>query len=149
MHRGIFVRIGACAAALCLSAAAWALEFRSVAEPAILYDAPSKQAKPLYVIARYTPVEVVVSVEGWVKVRDASGDIAWIEKRQLSDKRMLIVSAPVGDVRRQPESGAPIAFECDKDVVLELLEAGPPGWAKVRHQDGQTGFVSVAQVWGL
>lgn len=149
MQRCSLLRIGAVAAALVLPAAAWALEFRSVAEPAVLYDAPSKQAKRLYAIARYTPVEVVVSVEGWVKVRDASGDIAWIERRQLSDKRMLIVSAAKGEVRRQAEEGAPLAFECDKDVVLELVEAAPPGWAKVKHRDGQTGFVRVTQVWGL
>ncbi len=82
-------------------------------------------------------------------MRDLSGDIAWIERRQLSDKRMLIVSAAKGEVRRQAEEGAPLAFECDKDVVLELVEAAPPGWAKVKHRDGQTGFVRVTQVWGL
>lgn len=142
-------RIGASLVALCLSLPAWALEFRSVADAAILYDAPSRQAKRLYVVARHTPVEVVVSVEGWSKVRDAAGDIAWIEKRLLSEQRTLIVTAARGDIRTQPEEKASLAFESDRDVVLELIEAGPPGWAKVRHRDGQTGFVRVNQVWGL
>jgi SH3-like domain-containing protein len=142
-------RTGAFLVALCASLPAWALEFRSVADAAILYDAPSRQARRLYVVARQTPVEVVVSVEGWSKVRDAAGDIAWIEKRQLSEQRMLIVTAARGEIRTQPEEKAALAFESDRDVVLELVEPGPPGWAKVRHRDGQTGFVRVNQVWGL
>ena len=134
---------------MALPGAAWALEFRSLAEPAVMYDAPSKRASPLFVVARYTPVELIVTVEGWAKVRDPGGDIAWVEKRDLSEKRMLIVTASRGEVRRQPEDGAPLAFECEKDVVLELVDNAPPGWAKVRHRDGQTGYMRVSQVWGL
>lgn len=143
------LRAGVLVLALTLPGASWGLEFRSVADAAVLYDAPSRQAKRLFVIARHTPVEVVVTVEGWTKVRDAAGDIAWIEKRLLADQRMLIVTALRGEVRRQPDESAPLMFESDKDVVLELVEAAPPGWAKVRHRDGQTGFVHVTQVWGL
>jgi SH3-like domain-containing protein len=137
-------------AALLAAAPAWALEFRSVAEAgSVMYDAPSQKAKPIFLVARGTPVEVVVSLEGWIKVRDAAGDIAWIEKRTLADKRMLIVTARSAEVRSQADAGAPLVFEADKDVVLELVEAGPPGWARVRHRDGQSGFVRVNQVWGL
>lgn len=133
-----------------LAAPAWALEYRSVSEAgAVMYDAPSQKARPVFVAARGTPVEVVVSLEGWTKVRDAAGDIAWIEKRVLDDRRMLIVTERVAEVRSLAEAGAPLVFEADKDVLLELVEAGPPGWARVRHRDGQSGFVRVNQVWGL
>ena len=133
-----------------LAAPAWALEFRSVAEAgAVLFDAPSQKAKPLFVISRGTPVEVVVSLEGWIKVRDAAGDLAWIEKKALAEKRMLIVTARSAEVRAQAEAGAALVFEADKDVLLEFVEAGPLGWARVRHRDGQSGFVRANQVWGL
>lgn len=127
---------------------AHALEYRSLAEPAILYDAPSKQGKPLFVIARYTPVEVVVSVEGWTKVRDAGGAIAWVERRALTDRRTLIATTRA-QAREQPAPEAPVVFEAEKDVVLELADSGPAGWVKVRHREGQVGFVRVNQVWGL
>ena len=40
------------------SLAAQALEFRSVdAEAAVLYDAPSAQAKKLFILSRHYPVE--------------------------------------------------------------------------------------------
>ncbi len=141
------------AAVLCgltfFPAIAWALEYRSMAEAAPMYDAPSQKARPLWVVARGTPVEVVVSLEGWVKVRDAAGDLAWVERRTLADRRMLIVTARGAEVRSQADAAAPLVFAADKDVLLEFVESGPSGWAKVRHRDGQSGFVRVNQVWGL
>jgi SH3-like domain-containing protein len=137
-------------AVLAAAVPAWALEYRSVAEAgAVMYDAPSQKAKPLFRVRAGTPVEVVVSLEGWIKVRDAAGDIAWVEQKALADKRMLIVTAVTAEVRSQPEAGAPVVFEAEQEVVLEFLEPGPPGWAKVRHRDGPSGYVRVNQVWGL
>jgi SH3-like domain-containing protein len=132
------------------AAPAAALEFRSVAEAgAVMFDAPSQKAKPLFIVSRGTPVEVVVSLEGWVKVRDAAGDLAWMERKSLAEQRMLIVTARAAEVRAQAEAAAPLVFEAEKDVLLELVEVGPLGWAKVRHRDGQSGYVRVNQVWGL
>ncbi|HKN09197.1 MAG TPA: SH3 domain-containing protein, partial [Pseudomonadota bacterium] len=75
-----------------------AADYRATAEVAVLYDAPSLKARPLYVLGRDYPLEVVVTVEGWLKVRDASGTVAWIEKKSLADKRVLLVRAPVADI---------------------------------------------------
>ncbi|MBV2192927.1 MAG: hypothetical protein KUL81_06280 [Azonexus sp.] len=129
---------------------AMALDYRSVAEPAVLYDAPSLKGKPLFVIARQTPVEVVVALEGWSKVRDASGGLAWIEKRLLNERRAVQVTATRAQVRAAANGEAPLAFEAERDVLLELVDPLPVnGWARVRHRDGQSGFVRVDQVWGL
>jgi SH3-like domain-containing protein len=128
---------------------ALALDYRSVAEATVLYDAPSQKTKPLYAIARGTPVEQVVAVEGWVKVRDQKGELAWIEKRLLSDKRTVIVRSDRAQVRAQAEDRAALVFEAVQDVVLELVEPAASGWARVKHRDGQQGFVKAAQVWGL
>jgi SH3-like domain-containing protein len=128
---------------------ALALDFRSVAEAAAMYDAPSQKARPLHVIARGTPVEVVVTVEGWVKARDQKGDLAWIEKRHLSEKRTVIVRPDRAQVRAQGEDTAALVFEAVQDVVLELVEPAAAGWARVQHRDGQQGFVKASQVWGL
>ncbi|MBU0752469.1 MAG: SH3 domain-containing protein [Gammaproteobacteria bacterium] len=135
-----------------LAGPAFALDYLSVAEATALYDAPSIKAKPLFAIAAGTPVELVVAVEGWVKVRDQKGDLAWIEKRLLTDKRTLIVRVDRAQVRGEANDKALLVFEAAQDVVLELLEPAPinaGGWVKVRHRDGQQGFVKVAQVWGL
>ena len=144
MWRTSFLILGLLAA---LPAAA--LDYRSVAEPALMYDAPSQQGKPLYAIARGTPVEAIVVLDTWVKIRDVQGDLSWIEKRLLSDKRMLIVRADRAQVRVQPDDAAALSFEALHDVVLEYLEPGPAGWVKVRHRDGQQGYAKALQVWGI
>lgn len=134
---------------LLLAGPALALDYRSVAEATALYDAPSQKAKPLYAIARGTPLELIVTVEGWVKVRDQKGDLAWIEKRLLAEKRTVIVRGDRAQVRDQADDKAPLVFDAEKDVVLDLVEPAAAGWARVKHRDGQQGFVKAAQVWGL
>jgi SH3-like domain-containing protein len=137
-------------AALLLGAgAAHALDFRSVGEAAVLYDAPSQKAQRLFVIAPGTPVEVVVRLDVWVKVRDMQGDMAWIERRQLADRRMLQVRAGGAQVRGEPNDAAAPVFEAEADVLLEPVEPAAAGWVKVRHRDGLQGYVRAAQVWGL
>ncbi|THF62346.1 hypothetical protein E6C76_18680 [Pseudothauera nasutitermitis] len=131
------------------SGAASAIDYRSVSEPAILYDAPSAQGKRLYIAATGTPVEIVVVLDKWVKVRDPGGAITWIEARQLAGKRTVLVTAERAAARRSAEEAAPIAFEAVKDVVLDLIGTPTDGWVQVRHRDGATGFVRVTEVWGL
>ena len=134
-----------------------AADFRStVAAATLLYDAPSVKARPLFVLGRDTPLEVIVPLEGWVKVRDVGGSIGWVEKSGLGDKRTLVVRAPLADVRANPDDGAPLVFRAEQHVLLDLAESATsaattasPGWVKVRHRDGQIGFVRIAQVFGL
>lgn len=132
-----------------LVAPAWAIDYLSVAEPGVLYDAPSTKAKPLFVIQRDTPVEMVIATGPWVKVRDADGDLAWIEKSLLSERRTVMVRADKAQIRDAADEGAPLVFEAAKDVVMDLVETAPAGWGKVRARDGQVGFVKASQVWGL
>lgn len=122
-------------------------------DAAVLYDAPSLKAKPLFVVGRDTPLEVIVNVEGWLKVRDAAGTVAWVERKSLGDKRTLVVRVPVADVLASADANSAVVFKAEQNVLLELVDANyvasTPGWAKVRHRDGQTGYVRIAQVWGL
>lgn len=136
--------------ALALTAvSAAALDFRSVSEPAVLYDAPAAKAAKQFVIARATPVELVLTNGSWSKVRESSGKMAWMESRLLASKRTVQVKAERAQVRAQADDKAPLVFEAEKDVVLDLVDVGTSGWAKVRHRDGATGYVRAAQVWGL
>ena len=129
---------------------ALAIDYRSVSVPAaILYDAPSQQGKKLYLIKAQTPVEVVVRLEGWFKVRDVEGTLAWLEPRSLSERRTLMVTAPHAELRQSDNVEAPLLAELDKWVVVDFVEMASPGWAKVRHRDGTIGYLRSTQVWGL
>ena len=132
-----------------IAGATGAAEFRSVQENvAVLYDAPSRAATPLFVVQRNYPLEVIVNLEAWVKVRDHAGALTWVERKSLGDKRMLLVTGATAEARLRPEDAAPAVFAAAQNVVLELVEAAPNGWLRVRHADGATGFVRAAQVWG-
>ena len=133
-----------------VAGAAQAIDYRSVSVPAaILYDAPSQAGKKLYLIKAQTPVEVVVRLDGWLKVRDAEGTLAWIEARNLADKRTLVVTAAKAEIRQADKPESPVLAELDKWVAVEFVESASPGWAKVRHRDGAMGFIRSTQVWGL
>lgn len=143
------IRPLALALGLLLPAVAAAIDYRSVAEPAILFDSPSDKGKRLFIIAAGTPVEVVVSLDKWVKVRDAGGGMHWVERRALSDKRTVMVRSARATVRQRAAQDAPPAFEAAKDLVLEVAGAAADGWLPVRHRDGASGFIRVTDVWGI
>jgi SH3-like domain-containing protein len=139
------------AAALFLALAAGAAhgQFLSVGEnAAILYDAPSRAAKPLYVVSRQYPLEVIVNLEAWVKVRDHSGALTWVERKALVEQRTVVITAASAEVRVRPDDIAPVAFVAAQNVVLELLGAAPGGWLRVRHADGANGYLRSSLVWG-
>jgi len=129
-------------------AVAFAADFRSVAEPAaVLYDAPSAKSGKLFIVNRGYPLEVVVQVEGWVKVRDAAGVLSWIESKSLDNSRNVILKTAT-TVRQKPAADAPAAFEGQRDLLLEVVEGASAGWVHVRHRDGTAGYVRAADVWG-
>ena len=135
---------------LLATAASHAVDFKTVgATPVILYDAPSAKGGKLYVAPRGMPLEVVLSYGEWVKVRDASGEMAWTEAKGLSAKRNVVARAATLKVRASPDDTASPIILVDKGVLLEMSEQPSAGWIKVRHKDGQSGYVKTSEVWGL
>jgi len=145
------MRAAAAALAFALAAgSAAAAEFASVAsQGAILYDGPSPSANRLFVAPRGMPVELLSVIRDWVRVRDAAGDVMWIERGDLSPER-TVVATNAAPVRAHANDAAEIVYQADRGVLLELVDPAPaPGWARVRHRDGGAGFVRAADVWGL
>ena len=125
-------------------------EFRSVSVPkAILYDSPSPQANKLFILSQGYPVEVIVNLAEWVKVRDNQGSLNWIDAKQLSPKRTLLVTASNVEIKQSPEAGSEMVGRLEKDVVVDFVELAKTGWVKIKHRDGLTGFIQTSAVWGL
>lgn len=133
-----------------LPLAAQAIEFRSIgASPVIMYDAPSQKGGKLFVAPRGMPVEVVFTSGAWSKVRDAGGDMSWVESKDLVTRRNLVVRVANARIYSSAGDSGELVFSADKNVLLEMAEPASSGWVKVRHRDGQTGYVKVTDVWGL
>ena len=139
-------------AAACLAlvaGAACAAEYRSIgANPAILYDAPSTKADKLFAVTRDYPFEVLVKLDQWTKVRDANGEVGWVENGALGDHATVVVTVPLADVRAAPDPQSPLVFEAYKQVLLDVVEPPANGWVHVRHRDGQEGYIRTSHVWG-
>lgn len=126
-----------------------AQEFKSVSvNAAILYDGPSASAKRVFVAPRGMPVQLISVVEPFVKVRDMSGDTAWVDRRSLGNNRTLI-AVGTATLRSAAQDSSAVVVQIERGVMLEVLDASVAGWARVKHSDGQTGFVKISEVWGF
>jgi len=127
-----------------------AMDFRSIAVPkAVLFDAPSAQAKKLYLLWQGYPVEIIVNLGDWVKVRDNQGTLTWVEAKNLSPNRTVIVVKDIVSMYQSADANAAVVSQLQKDVVLDYIETAAGGWVKVKHRDGLTGYVQATGVWGL
>ena len=144
------VRAAIAAAVFACAGLAHAADFRTVNEnAAVLYDAPSRASTPIFVASRYYPLEVIVNLDAWVKVRDHTGTLSWVERKSLSERRMVLVTALNVEVKSRADDAAPPVFQATQNVALELVEIAPGGWVRVRHADGTGGYVKSSLVWGL
>ena len=134
---------------LALAPPASALEYRSTGRAALLYDAPSTAAGKIAIAGKGLPLEVVVDTEAWVKVRDPSGRLAWIEKSALGGGRSVMVKTETSLIRQQPRADADVVFRAARGVLLDVTgDADPFGWLPVKHADGLGGWLPGHEVWG-
>jgi SH3 domain protein len=151
-HPKLKSRISKAALSLCImlaGASALAADFKTTsANGTIFYDGPSPRANKLFVSTANYPVEIISTEGAWVRVRDFVGDLAWVERKALADRQAVMVVVPTVEVRVQPDDRSGSAFQAVQGVVLDIVDANSPGWLRVRHRDGATGYVRLREVWG-
>jgi SH3-like domain-containing protein len=142
-------RAALCTLLLAAANIANAIEFKSIgSDPAVAYDAPGAKGRKVFVVPRGMPVETILTYGDWTKVRDAGGDLYWLESKALVPKRMLVVKAPNAKIHASADDGSALVFSADKGVLLEWTEPAASGWIKVKHRDGQSGYAKVSEIWG-
>ena len=126
-------------------------EFRSVAfAKTILYEAPSATTKRVYLVGEGYPLEIIVNLGDWLKVRDPYGTLSWAESKNLQSKRTVIVKVDKSNIYKDPESKSALVATIEKDVVIELSDPLiANGWIKVRYQQDLDGYIQTSQVWGI
>jgi SH3-like domain-containing protein len=135
--------------ALATTTSASALDFKSLNDNAIVYDGGSTKATPQFILLKGTPVEIILTVDKWAKIREQSGGMGWVEQTLVGDTRQVIVTATLTQIRAQPNENAPVVFSAEKNVLLEVQEKPTGAWLKVKHQDGQSGYISIKSIWGI
>ncbi|MEY4454074.1 MAG: hypothetical protein RI951_668 [Pseudomonadota bacterium] len=126
-------------------------EFRSVASAkTILYEAPSATTKRVYLVGEGYPLEIIVNLGDWLKVRDPYDTLSWAESKNLQSKRTVIVKVDKANIYKDPESKSALVATIEKDVVIELSDPLiANGWIKVRYQQDLDGYIQTSQVWGI
>ena len=149
MPKSRFLAAMLTAGMLAVSAMAYAIEFRSVAdEIAVLRDAPSEDATKRTILTRGYPVEVIIESGDWVRVRDEVGGFGWIETKRLASKRTVMVSEAVAQAHESPSESSAVVFRAEKGVFLDFVGISG-GWAKVRHRTGTVGYIRLRDLWGV
>ena len=64
-------------------------------------------------------------------------------------RRNLMVRVANAQIRDKADESSALVFTADKHVLLEMAEPAANGWVKVKHRDGQAGYVKINEVWGL
>lgn len=126
-------------------------EFRSVSvSKTILYEAPSATTKRVYLVSEGYPLEVIVNLGDWLKVRYPYGTLSWVESKNLQSKRTVIVKVDKANIFKEPELKSALLANIEKDVVIELSDPLiTSGWIKVRYQQDLDGYIQASQVWGI
>ena len=96
---------------------------------------------------RSLPLLVVAETEMWRKVRDISGEEAWVRKPALSGERYVLTLAEI-DLHNKPKDSSVIVATTDRDALLKLEECGQDGWCRVRAQNGLKGWTARYNLWG-
>lgn len=109
---------------------------------------PSEEHRILWTWhAKGMPVEVIAETTDWRKVRGPDGAPAWVHKRGLDGRSMVMRTKP-GSVAlvAQPKDGAKVVAWLKPNAVA-ALEKSEGEWRKVKAS-GRSGWVKASEVWG-
>ncbi len=117
------------------------------ADEANVRQGPADSYDVIMKFNRDYPLEVQDGAEGWLKVIDVDGDRGWISAKLVAFEPCVITKKDDSNVREAGSTEHPIVFTTQKGVILRVLEE-KDGWLKVKHRDGDEGWISAKIVFG-
>lgn len=98
-------------------------------------------------VARGYPLYVVGRSGSWLFVMDYDGDQGWVSSKLVSMSSYVITQLDKCNVRSGIGTEHDIAFKAERGVMLKVLKE-KDGWLRVRHSDGDEGWMSGKIVFG-
>ena len=108
---------------------------------------PGTNHEILWSAGKYYPVDIIKKSGNWYQIRDFEGDTGWIYRRLLKKIPAVIVKGTIVNVREGPGTGFRVLFQAEKGVSFKLLKRNK-NWLKVRHADGEVGWIHKSLAWG-
>lgn len=128
---------------------AFALDFQSIKENAPMYDNPNEESPKRYILKAFSPVEVISTWGEFAKVRDWEGFMAWVKMRHLSKTRTVVVLKDSFLYREPGGASHHLLAKVEKNVALFFVNNQNRLWIKVRDENGLSGFMHIANLWGV
>jgi SH3-like domain-containing protein len=107
---------------------------------------PGTGSEILWKVEKYHPLEIVSKSGDWYQFRDFEGDTGWIFKGLVRNYASVIVIKNNVNVRSGPGTGYDIIFKVEKGVPFRVMER-KDNWIKIRHSDGDDGWIYKSLVW--
>lgn len=95
---------------------------------------------------RGLPLLIVAETEDWRKVRDITGDEAWVRRPALSGSRTVLALQSTS-LRSRPDARAREVARTDAQALLRLQNCRD-GWCEVKSENGLKGWARQDQLWG-
>lgn len=112
-----------------------------------LRSGPGGNYSVLWELGRGFPLKVLGSKGDWIKVVDFEGDGGWIYSKLVAKRAHLIVKKKRINVRSGPGSRYRLVGKANYGVVFKTIK-NSKGWAKVKHENGLTGWIKRDLLWG-
>jgi len=116
-------------------------------DSANLRQGPGTNYTVLWRVDRHFPLYVLDRSNGWLHVMDFDGDEFWISEKIVSFDRYVITQLSECNVRKGAGVDYELLFRAERGVILKVLDY-KEGWMKVRHTDGEVGWISAKIVFG-
>jgi len=107
---------------------------------------PSKHSKVVWQVTKYHPFLILKKKGDWYECKDFEGDCGWLYKGLLVKSESVITLKNNCNVRSGPGSKNKVIFIVDREVPLKVLKH-KGRWLKIRHEDGDEGWIHASLVW--
>jgi len=132
----------------CLLPIAQARDMVSVDRAEInMREGPGTDHPAIWVLARGYPLQVLRRTGKWLRVRDFEGDRGWVYRALTGTSPHYVVRVKVANIRSAPGTRNRIVGKAQYGEILKTL-GHRRDWARVRNDEGLTGWISRRLLWG-
>jgi len=96
----------------------------------------------------YYPLQVLVSKEGFLNVRDYRGQVGWVRSDDVDETRTVVVKVRQGNLRDGPGTDYPVTLRAESGVCFKVVRQNG-SWVYLEHASGHRGWMHASLLWGL